>query len=138
MTASPTCADDECAAHPLSAATDARSATALLERIVQIGARGVERRQDAEDDTGHDGQRETEQQHPPVDGDREHRREHVRIEREHACASPTVASPMPNAPPDRRHEHGLGQQLSHQSRPAGAERGAERPFHDAVRSCATA
>ena len=109
----------------LGAAVAAGSSAAILERIMKIGPRGIERGKDTEQQTGRERERQAEQQHARVDVDGDDRRQRVGVHRENGARGRDGDRDSRNAA-DRRQKQGFREQLSNEPRAPGAERGSQR------------
>ena len=118
--------DDQCAAKPLAGGLAGRPG-AVLQGVVQVGARGVDGGGDAEEQPREHRDPQCEQQHGAVDLNRldpEQVHRHCRDEptngakrdgQAHHCA-------------DHRQQHAFGEQLPNQVRPCGPHRRPHRHF----------
>ena len=103
----------------------ARQPLALLERRHEVGARGPQRRHQARDDPGDDGEGEREGGHPRVHGDLlDPRQGHRPQPRERRDAQ--AGQGQPADPADHRQRDALEEALPHEARGARPERGADR------------
>ena len=105
-------------------ARTARRARHLFQDLVQVGLRRMERRRDAEQQTGRDRQHQREQQHRRVDADFGHRqqvRRHHRVDRVHT----PERREQSHGATDRRQHQTFDEQLTQQPSAAGADGGAD-------------
>src|SRR6185436_6253573 len=95
------------------------SASRLLEVLVEIEAAHAQRRHQPEDDAGHDGDRQREQEHLAVDGDVAEARDAARSEGADAFERPDRED-QPERPASDRERHALSEQLADDAAAAGA------------------
>src|SRR5262245_7369867 len=128
--------DGQRGAQPMT--TDARLAHAVLQRFVQIGLRRLNRRREAEEDSGHYGNDQRENQHARIDAEMIVARHHPsRFLRQRDLESLDTPSGEQNADrsANERQDDAFGQQLPDDPAPGGAKRQPQRNlFHSPRRA----
>ena len=104
---------DERAAQPAARAAFGRTARALLQRLVHIGARGEPRGRDAEDESGDNAEREREDEHAGIEMDFGDARQAGGGEGEKSIESPARQKHAGHAAAKGK-DHALGEELAHE------------------------
>src|SRR6266516_5710715 len=102
----------------------AEATRALLERVVEIGARRLQRRRQAEDQTGRERDDHRERKHGAVDADLLNVRQVEPAQRAKDAGAPEREQ-QPQRAAEQREQRAFGQQLADQAKPSGAESGAD-------------
>ena len=117
--------DHQHATQALAPAVARAAAPAFLEHAVQIDRRGVHRRRQPEQQSGQQRYDQREHHDRRIDPDLIRPGEIARVERGHRPDAPE-GQPQAQHAAGEREQQALGQELAHESLPAGSQRGAHR------------